>query len=228
MVLSGPKRHPDNSKLRFYYDSRYQGLPVQQREQGPQIENYLETTLRVLQHTTYHQNRTLAFRLDLRFPQAMPVGLIHADNACLNRFFYALRGELNAAGTKYHTELRYLWAREQDTSDKPHYHLMLLLNYDAFCSLGSFSPTFDGGYEMDNLYHRCVRAWSGAIGWTHYDMQGRVHVATDKLARQPYVYCLHRDDAATFSLVFYAASYLCKAYTKPIAQGIRCFEGSRR
>ncbi|MGM0694034.1 MAG: YagK/YfjJ domain-containing protein [Pseudomonadota bacterium] len=228
MFTNCPKRHPHNTKLRLCYDNWFQGLPVQQREQGPQIENYLETTLRVLQHTTYEQNRTLAFRLDLRFPQAMPVGPIHADNACLNRFFYALRKELDAAGTKYQTKIRYLWAREQDTSDKPHYHLMLLLNYDAFCSLGCFSPSFDGGYEMDNLYHRCVRAWSWAIGWPMHDMAGRVHVATDKLTQQPYVYRQHRDDAATFALVFYAASYLCKAYSKPIAQGIRCHQGSSR
>lgn len=228
MILPGPKRHPDNPKLRFYYDNRYQGLPLQQHALGPQIENYLETTLRVLQHTIDQQNRTLAFRLDLRFPQAMPVGPIHTDNACLSRFFYALRKELSAAGTKYHTEIRYLWAREQDASLKPHYHLMLLLNYDAFCSLGSFSPSHDGGYELNNLYHRCVRAWSWAIGWPIQDMGGLVHVATDKLAGKPYVYCLHRDDAATFAQVFYAASYLCKAYSKPIAQGIRCHQGSSR
>lgn len=228
MITTRPKRNPDNPKQRFYYDGWYRGLPVQQREQGPQIENYLETTLRVLQHTTDQQNRTLAFRLDLRFPQAMPVGPIHADNACLNRFFYALRKELDAAGTKYHTEIRYLWAREQETSDKPHYHLMLLLNYDAFCALGTFSRSPDGCYSYDNLYHRCVRAWSCVIGWPQYNMKGRVHVAKDKLTGQPYVYCLHRNDAATFSQVFYAASYLCKAYTKPIAQGIRCFDSSRR
>lgn len=228
MLTNRPKRHPHNSKLRLHYDNWFRGLPVQQREQAPLIENYLETTLRVLQHTTSRQNRTLVFRLDLRFPQAMPVGPIHANNACLNRFFYALRGELDAAGTKYHTEIRYLWAREQDTSSKPHYHLMMLLNYDAFCSLGTFSRSPDGTYSYNNLYHRCVRAWSWAIGWPNHDMAGKIHVATDKRTRQPYVYCLHRDDAATFSQVFNAASYLCKAYTKPIAQGIRCLDGSRR
>ena len=228
MFTNKPKRHPHNTKLRLYYDSWYQGLPVQQRLQGPQIENYLETTLRVLQHTTYEQNRTLAFRLDLRFPQAMPVGPIHADNACLNRFFYALRKELEAAGTKYHTEIRYLWAREQDTSDKPHYHMQLLLNYDAFCSLGCFSPSFSGKYEQGNLYHRCVRAWSWAINWPIYDMAGLLHVATDKLTKQLYVYRMHRNDAETFAQVFYAASYLSKAYSKPIAQRIRCHQGSSR
>lgn len=228
MIMPGPKRHPDNPKLRFYYDEWYRGLPIQQHALGPQVENYLETTLRVLQHTITQQCRTFAFRLDLRFPQTMPAGPMHADNACLSRFFHALRTELDAAGTKYTTEVRYLWCREQDTSNKPHYHHLLLLNYDAFCSLGRFSPSFDGGYDQNNLYHRCVRAWSWAIGWPLDDMAGLAHVATDKLTRQPYVYCLHRDDAATFAQVFYAASYLSKAYSKPIAHGIRCHEGSRR
>ncbi|EWH02095.1 YagK/YfjJ domain-containing protein [Halomonas sp. BC04] len=228
MYPSFPKCHPDNSKLRLYYDNWYRGLPVQQHALGPQIENYLETTQRVLQHTINQQCRTFVFRLDLRFPQAMPVGPIHADNACLSRFFYALRKELDAAGTKYHSEIRYLWCREQDTSDKPHYHLLLLLNYDAFRSLGSFSPSFDGGYDQNNLYHRCVRAWSWAIGWPLDDMAGRVHVATNHLTREPCVYCLHRDDTATFAAVFYVASYLCKAYSKLVAKGYRCFDGSRR
>jgi hypothetical protein len=228
MITRRPKRNPDNPKQRFYYDHWFRGLPVQQHALGPLIENYLETTLRVLQHTTFQQNRTLVFRLDLRFPQAMPVGPVHTNNACLNDFFYALRKELDAACTKYTTELRYLWCREQDTSDKPHYHLMLLLNYDAFSSLGSFSPSHDERYELNNLYHRCVRAWSWAIGWPLDGMGGLVHVATDKLTGQPYVYCLHRDDVATFAQVFYAASYLCKAYSKPIAQGIRCHQGSSR
>ena len=228
MYPTFPKRHRDNPKLRFYYGDQYLGWPVYQYANGPLIENYLETSMRVLEHTVSQQRRTLAFRLDPRFPQTMPVGPMHADNACLSRFFHALRAELDAAGTKYTTEVRYLWCREQDTSDKPHYHLLLLLNYDAFRSLGTYSRSPDGGYSYDNLYHRCVRAWSWAIGWPIHDMKGLINVATDKLTQQPYVYCLHRDDAATFAQVFYAASYLCKAYSKPIARRIRCFDGSRR
>ncbi|WP_148252223.1 inovirus Gp2 family protein [Aidingimonas lacisalsi] len=107
-----PKRHPDNSKLRLYYDGKYLGWPVYQYANGPLIENYLEASLRVLQHTCSQQCRTLAFRLDLRFPQTMPVGPMHADNACLSQFFYTLRMELGAADTKYTTEVRYLWCRE--------------------------------------------------------------------------------------------------------------------
>ncbi len=103
-----------------------------------------------------------------------------------------------------------------------------MLNYDAFCSLGTFYRSPDGGYSDDNLYHRCMRAWSWAIGWPLHDMARLAHVATDKLTGEPYVYCLHRNDAATFAQVFCAASYMCKAYSKLIAKGIRCFEGSRR
>lgn len=228
MFSTSPKRHPYNTKLRLFYNSNYQQLPVHQHPKGPLIENYLETSLRTLQHTCSQESRTLVFRLDLRFPMSMSLGPIHADNTCLSRFFYALRGELDAARTKYRTEIRYLWCREQDTGTKPHYHLLLLLNYDAFRSLGTFSCSPDGGYSYGNLYHRCVRAWSWAIGWPLNDMKGIIEVADDKLTRAPYVYCLHRDDAATFTKVFYAASYLCKAYSKTIAQGIRCFEGSRR
>lgn len=164
MYTHQPKRHPSNSKLRLHYGHTFRGVPVFQYPGLPLITNYLETTWRVLHDAMNANLRTLAIRLDLRYPDAMPVGPMHADNACLSRFFTALQQELKDAHTKYPPDLRYVWCREQNNSDKPHYHLLLLLNYDAFCSLGNFAHSAPGQYHRDNLYHRCVRAWQCAIG----------------------------------------------------------------
>lgn len=43
---------------------------------------------------------------------------------------------------------------------KPHYHVAILLNRDAFCSLGHFQP------GRDNLFNRLVSAWGSALGLT--------------------------------------------------------------
>ena len=38
---------------------------------------------------------------------------------------------------------------------------------------------------------------------------------------------LHRDDWFSMDEAMYMASYLCKAYTKPIGQGMHVFDASR-
>jgi len=111
---------------------------------------------------------------------------------------------------------------------KPHYHLLLLLNGDAYRGINSSSFSPNGDYEGNNLLHRIVRAWSRAIGWPQDAMRGLVHVAKDKLTGKFYTYHFHRDDHAAFAEVFFGASYLCKVHSKPLAQRIHCFEGSRR
>lgn len=227
MYTHQPKRHPSNSKLRLHYGHTFRGVPVFQYPGLPLITNYLETTWRVLHDAMNANLRTLAIRLDLRYPDAMPVGPMHADNACLSRFFTALQQELKDAHTKYPPDLRYVWCREQNNSDKPHYHLLLLLNYDAFCSLGNFAHSAPGQYHRDNLYHRCVRAWQCAIGLHGPSPQGLVNVAQDRLTQAYNVHTLHRHDTAAFHDVFRASSYLCKVATKPVGSGVRGFGSSQ-
>ncbi|WP_017429371.1 YagK/YfjJ domain-containing protein [Vreelandella jeotgali] len=227
MYTHQPKRHPLNPKLRLHYEHTFHGAPVFQHPAAPLVTNYLETTWRVLHDALDARLRTLAIRLDLRFPQRMPAGPMHADNACLSRFFTALQRELKAAHTRYQPDLRYVWCREQNNSDKPHYHLLLLLNYDAFRLLGHFAPCADGQYHQPNLYHRCVRSWQDAIGMHGQSMQGLVNVAQDQLTRAYGVHRLDRGDIEAFRTVFCISSYLCKLYSKPVGTGVRGFGSSQ-
>lgn len=223
------KRHPSNTSLKLYYDNKYRGFTVQQHlVHGPLIENYLERGLEALQHCLSVQSRTLVCRVDLRYP----VGFMPSDalisNEVMTRFFYQLNKELAWAETKYSTEIRYIWCRERNSSEAPHYHLMLLLNYDAIGGLGNYGPSADGTYSRDNLFHRIVRAWAWAIGRAAHDMSGLVHASQDKLSGQVYQ-CMERRFPDSLKPVVYAMSYLCKAYSKSqeLGQGFAVFTTSR-
>ncbi|REC94970.1 YagK/YfjJ domain-containing protein [Kushneria indalinina] len=230
MFPSFPLRHPDNDKLRLFYEETYCGYAVMQHEKGPLIENFLERSLFTLNLARETNRTTFAFRVDLHFPDAMPRSRMHDDNVVLARFFRFFFYELRKANTKYPPTPRYLWAREQASSNKPHYHLMLLFNKDAFDSIGKFAPDYDGIYSRQNIYHRIMRSWLKAMGFDADDPRfGQlVNVSKDPVTKVPWSNILHLDDWYAMDEAMFMASYLCKAYSKPFNQGIHVFDSSRR
>jgi len=227
MFQSQPKRHPLYTKLNCYYDSYYRGFEVNQHDKAPLIENYLERSLLIQTRALAHYNRVLAFRIDLRFPDWMTAFELTNDNVVLSAFFRHLNAELVKAGTKYTTVLRYVWCREQHHSDKPHYHLMMYVNYDAYYQLGRLRPSEGGGYEGRGLYHQIARAWARALGYLSCDVEGLVQVGENPITGYPYTACLHRDDFMGQEEAVFNLSYLCKAHTKPFQQGVHVFGTSR-
>lgn len=224
-------RHPANDKLRFYHEDTYQGFNIQQVPQkGPQIENYLASALQTLQHCVNQQPLTFATRIDLRFPGAMPRLPLHDNNEVLTRFFRHLRYELDRSNLKYPHNLRYIWAREQDTSDKPHYHLMLLLNKNAIDCIGNKYADELGRYTRKNLYQRAMRAWLKAMGFEGDDPRwGQlINVSKHPMTKEYWSVALSRHHPTAMNETMHMASYLCKAYTKPLGQGIKVFDTSRR
>lgn len=214
------KRHQDNPALILSWELYYQGMMVQTKK-GPLIENYLEKLLYVMNQGRKECSRIFAVRIDLHFPVNGNMECENNSNAYISNYISFLQWELEVANTKYPPKLRYVWCREQVDSIYPHYHLLLLLNGQAYRSLGRFN------YELDNLFHRLVRAWSAAIGWPVERTYGLVNVAKDYESGRPYTWDFKRDDQAAFENLFYGASYMCKAYTKPIGKGGHCFDGSR-
>ena len=226
------KRHWDNPALRLWFDKYYHGMRVQ-TSQGPLIENYLYTLRRVMNQARRANSRTFAIRIDLRFPEAMSVSSLLLDsNAAISKFLTNLGWELALVKTKYPHDMRYVWCREQKNSDKPHYHVLLLFNGNALQSLGPLSAYAGKGateaYAADTLYPRIVRSWEAVIGCPPEQMGGLVNVSKDRRSKEIITFHFHRDDQATFEQLFEAASYMCKAHTKPIAQRVHCCEGSRR
>lgn len=222
-------RHSNNDKLRLYFDELYQSYSVMQHEKRPLIENYLESALRTLQHCVHQQHLTFVVRFDLRFPDGMERSTMHDNNAVLTRFFRHLRYELERANLKYPHNLRYIWSREQETSDKPHYHLLLLLNKNAVDCIGNKTPDDVDGYNRQNFFHRASRSWLKAMGYDgdNPNVGQLVHVSRDPVLGNYWSAVLHQDDILAMDDAMYMASYLCKAYTKPFGQGVRVFDTSR-
>jgi hypothetical protein len=120
-----------------------------------------------------------------------------------------------------------VWCCEQDTSINPHYHLLLLLNGDAYNGLGYIGRTQSSDYGYENLFHRIVRSWARAINHPQECMEGLVQVPRKPVTNELATWFFHSEDQFTFEQVFGAASYLCKEHSKPIGQGVNCFDGSR-
>ncbi|ART63155.1 YagK/YfjJ domain-containing protein [Kushneria marisflavi] len=225
-----PLRHPNNDKLRLFYEDTYRGYSVIQYKKSPLIENFLERSFFTLNLAQEKNRTTFAFRVDLHFPKAMKRSSIHNNNTVLTRFFRFFFYELKKANTKYVPSPRYLWAREQVGSEKPHYHLMLLLNKDAYDSLGVFSPGKDGTYSRQNLYHRMMRSWLKAMNFAADEscFKQLINVSKDHLTGRPWSSILNIENWYAMNDAMYMASYLCKTYSKIINQSTHVFDSSRR
>lgn len=214
-------RHAENSNLSLYYHPFYQGLPVQTKR-GPLIKEYLERMRQVVAAALMQYARVFAFRCDLRFPvdQHSPYA---QNNQVIERFIASFKAKIRhnrnkALGTNryaHDTTVRYVWCREYGKKGNPHYHLIVLLNRDAFCALGRFEM------GRNNLFNRLHEAWASALGLPLEDTKGLVELPTNA------VYCLQLTEPNPLMDFFYRASYLCKAETKQYGDGVHGFGASR-
>lgn len=214
-------RHATNTNLTLDYSTHYQGLPVQ-TGRGPLVSEYLESLKRIIVLSLQQYGRVFAFRLDLRFP----AGVHHAyadNNLVIERFFSSLKAKIRHNRSKaqeanrhaHDTTVRYAWCRELGQHGIPHYHLVILLNNDAFCTLGKFEM------DRDNLFNRVHEAWASALGLSVERVIGLV-----EFPENPF-YQLQRSNPNSIADFFYRASYLCKADTKHYGSGVHVFGASR-
>ena len=214
-------RHIENANLILHFEPTFEGLPVQ-TERGPLVVSYLQISRGTLIKSLEQYNRVFAFRVDLRFPVGFSFPIID-NNDVLERFFASLKAKIrhnrDLALTKnryaHDTLVRYFWCREIGQHGIPHYHVAIMLNYDAFCTLGKFEM------DRDNLFNRLHEAWASALGLSINQVVGLV-----EFPRNPF-YTLRRDDTKSVAEFFYRASYLCKAETKFYGNGVHGFGSSR-
>lgn len=215
-------RHSQNRNLSLHYQPIFKGFEVQ-AENGPLVAEYLQRTTDVVQTALQHYASVFAFRLDLRFP----VGYCPSNfesNQILERFLASFKAKIRHNRTKakelnpYARDsiVRYVWCREIGQNGAPHYHLAILLNNDAFCSLGIFE------LGRENLFNRLHEAWASALGVPLDSALGLV-----EFPQNPF-YLLHRDDRQVQGEFIRRLSYLCKAVTKVYGDWIHCFGTSRR
>ena len=215
------KRHPENNNLKLFFGETYEGFDVLQ-ERGPLVEEYLSRALWVTRLALLKHPRTFAFRVDLRFPADQLISDAQT-NKPLERFFASLRAKIyhnrklrvQEAGYAHNTAVSHIWCKEIGEHGVPHYHLVILLNRDAFFTLG----TFEIGRE--NLYNILVEAWASALKLPVKDSAGLVHIPDN------HAYKLTSDERDAFNDFFYRVSYLCKAETKHFGDGVHSFGTSR-
>jgi hypothetical protein len=225
------QRHPSNRNLTLFHGNEWHGLSVY-TERGPQIENYLERAYRVLQDAVEEYPRSSMIRCEPRVPK----GRGQPDSAVISRFIASLQAQLDAdadrkckEGKRVHPcKLRHIWVREQDSAIHDHYHVALLLNRDAYFSLGdlrSRSPESGRGNQPEsevtrNMADRIRKAWASALGLRPEQTAGLVHFSDNPV---------HRIDANSpdffeqFASAFYRVTYLTKADTKHYGNGLNSF-----
>jgi hypothetical protein len=215
-------RHPSNTNLSLHYENTYQGFPVQ-IEKGPFISEYLNRLYQTVGRALTQYPRVFAFRFDLRLPTETQLPDFVCTNQVIERFMESFKAKIahNRSQARqlnkyaHDSKVRYVWAREQGQHGKPHYHLAILLNRDAFTALGKFET------GRDNMFNRLEQAWASALGLSVEAVRGLV-----ELPRNP-CYHLNLGELGGQAEFFHRASYLCKAATKVFGDGSHGFGASR-
>lgn len=215
-------RHPSNLNLILHSDSSYFGLPIQ-TSKGPFFREYLSRLLQTITNATDQYREVFGFRFDLHFPATRNSQDFSFQNEVIERFIESFKAKirhnrqmaLRENRYAHDTVVRYVWARETGQLGKPHYHLAILLNKDAFCALGTFEP------GRQNMFNRLHEAWASALGVPIEAVKGLVEIPQNPC------YFIRRDDQSSIDAFFYRTSYLCKSATKVFGDGAHGFGASR-
>lgn len=216
------RRHPQNHNLHIHHDHSYQGLPLMVNK-GPFIREHLQRLYDTMQRALNQHPRTFAFRVELKFPNSGKLPSYAFTNEVISRFFESFKAKIEHNRSiarrrnryAHDCKVRYVWVREVAGSGRPHYHLVILLNKDAYNTLGYFRS------EGRNIFNRLEEAWASALELSREAVVGLVHIPKNP------DYYITRDDAQSQAEFFYRASYLCKAATKEYGDGQHSFGASR-
>lgn len=108
--------------------------------------------------------------------------------------------------------LRYVWVREWGCANQPHYHVALLLNRDAYFSLGDYGRLSDPASDYDEMLSgRICKAWGVALDIPWRQAQSGVHFPKRPVAA---LQSHHQRFGEQFVNVFYRLSYFAKQESK--------------
>lgn len=198
--------NPHFTENELVYGDAYQGYSLM-HDKGPFIKKHLDKIISVMNASLNEHPRTFAFRIDLRLPRT--IRNIN-ENRLIERFISSLKSKIEHSRTKarrtnskaHDTNVRYVYAREVGQAGRPHYHLVIFVNRDAFNTLGQ--------YELGrpNLYNRLIEAWASALGIEREAAVGLVNISENGQ------FSVLEDDPYSIDDLFYRTSYMAKAATK--------------
>ncbi|MFN3069405.1 inovirus Gp2 family protein [Serratia sp. J2] len=180
-----------------------------------------------------HYPRLLALRIDLRFPDEedrldCPTRY-YAGSDVISLFINSVKSQIEedikrkikAGKTTLTCYVRFVWVREfNQEGSKKHYHVLLLLNKDAYAWPGLRQT--DTFYDRYTLFQMVINAWLRAINRADKENKyhGLVHMP------QKGYYQLNRkkpDFKATYEELTERAMYLAKERSKDSSDGQRSF-----
>lgn len=222
------RRHPGNSNLHIYDHHTYQELPLM-FDKGPFIEEHLFCLKQTIDLAIEQYSRILAFRLDLTLPDDESWSSSARTNVLISRFIESFKAKIEynrlraRDRNKYaHTsKVRYVWFREVGWKGRPHYHLLILLNRDAFFGPGKLQSA------ADNLINRAKEAWASAVSLPVDQADGLVNFTKDATYRINRHIPPDKKRVDQLPELFRRASYMCKAATKVYGDGQHSFGASR-
>jgi hypothetical protein len=209
------KRHKDNTNLRLINGSKYKEYSVQGTH-GPLIANYLDKAIETISLALEQHSKVFAFRIDLHFPSWFEQN-DSSTNEHIRRFLGKLDAiiQANLKGEKHSSKLRYIWVREIGINQNIHYHLAILLNGNAYSTVGNPS------LSNKNLFTRIVDAWARALDVEPQKIVSCVHIPKNA------EYRLSRSSIEMADAFIHRISYLCKSKTKQYGTLSHSFGSSR-
>lgn len=210
-------------------------MPSYIQSHGKLSQYHLNRIEQTINKSLHQHPRTTAIRVDLHIPynqntDDMPdeYSFANTDASVISRFTASLKAKIAADlsmkkrnGLRiHHTTVRYIWTREYcPTTSAIHYHVVLLLNKDAYAFLGDYTAT------EGNLASMINSAWYSALGLS-YDCPGALVYFPENPC-----YWLDINSAnfnASYDDLVYRASYLAKESTKQHDDNQRNFGYSQR
>ncbi|EHZ6871287.1 inovirus Gp2 family protein [Providencia rettgeri] len=184
---------------------------------------YQQAFLDVINYAVRDFPRTLALRVDLRFPSYYQYG---DSNKEITRFIESLKAKIDVASRNknhdwdrnWHNRLRYIWVREiGELNYRKHYHALLLLNKDFYWNAGDFKST-------TSLAGLIQQAWCSALGIDLAQYEGLVHFTKNGL----HVLNINKEDySQRLVSLLHCMDYLAKDHTKSYHDGYRSIGMSR-
>ncbi|MDT4857169.1 Inovirus Gp2 [compost metagenome] len=198
-------------------------LPVQWSSNGLNLV-YLQRIHGLLRDCLALHPRWSVFRVDLRVPQGsiLPPGAITDFIESMKSQLTHAQAAKSASGKRgYDPMLRYVWVREWNDASNPHYHVALLLNRDAYFSLGDYSQLQSDECNYDAmLAGRIFKAWGVALGLDWPVVMKGVYFPPRPVSPLKTQHELFQQQ---YRAVFYRLSYFAKNESKVYGGGQRNF-----
>ncbi|WP_421247685.1 inovirus Gp2 family protein [Aeromonas jandaei] len=171
--------------------------------------------------------RLMAVRIDLHFPN----NELAADTKAITRFIDSLKAKLKANRQRkkkedpdkrvHDTSLFYIWVREVgEQSERAHYHLVLMLNKDAFCSLGDFRANPADKHANPSLFIMLCQAWCSALKLSNIEK----HASLVHFPQNPWYWPRAEErHSVDYKGLIKRVSYMAKDRTKIYSKETRSF-----